>query len=399
MAILSSILKEKKSRVLVVDDLPDNSFLIQAILIDEGYDIVVEDNGQAAIARIEEQPPDLLILDVMMPSMDGYEVTRTIRSNPDLPLFPILLITAHDTPSAVEGLDMGADDFIRKPVEVAELLARVRSLLRLKHTMDERDRIASQRADFVSRLTHDLRTPLVATDRMLELILEGHFGTYAHELQEVFATMAASNQNLLALVNNLLQLYRFEAGLYPLEFTSVSIQELVQEVILELTHLSDAKGITLKAEFPDTSIMIDGDRLELRRLLTNLIGNAIKFTEEGGVLLRISAPSAAESSPESSPESSSESSPESSRQMVTIQVIDTGVGISTTVQNSLFDRFSAGTHKYSGSGLGLHVAKYILEAHQGTIEVDSILGEGSTFVIELPQHQTPQPSLKRSLLL
>ena len=197
MPSFSNILKDKHSRVLVVDDIPDNSFLIQAILVDEGYEIQVEDNGMAALESIQNHPPDLLILDVMMPGMDGYEVTRKIRQNPDLPIFPILLITAHDTPSAVKGLDVGADDFIRKPVEVAELLARVRSLLRLKHTMDERDRIASQREDFVSRLTHDLRTPLVASDRMLELVLQGHFGEFSASLKEVLATMASSNENLL----------------------------------------------------------------------------------------------------------------------------------------------------------------------------------------------------------
>jgi DNA-binding response OmpR family regulator len=145
-----------------VDDSPDNVLLIQTILEEEGYEILTAENGSSALALIQKSPPDLLLLDVMMPGMDGYEVTRRIRENTKLPFIPILLITAYDQSSLVQGLDMGADDFIRKPVELDELLARVRSLLRLKHSIDDRDQMARLREDFVSRLTHDLRTPLVA---------------------------------------------------------------------------------------------------------------------------------------------------------------------------------------------------------------------------------------------
>jgi two-component system sensor histidine kinase/response regulator len=142
----------KVDRILVVDDSADNSFLIQAILEEEDYKVDIADSGMAALAKIDEFPPDLILLDVMMPGMDGYEVTRRIRDNEKLPFIPILLITAYDQPSVAKGLDTGADDFIRKPVEFDELLARVRSLLRLKHSVDERDHIARQREDFVSRL-------------------------------------------------------------------------------------------------------------------------------------------------------------------------------------------------------------------------------------------------------
>lgn len=369
MTPFSSILRDKHSRVLVVDDLPDNSFLIQAILIDEGYDIQVEDCGQAALESIQSHPPDLLILDVMMPQMDGYEVTRRIRQNLDLPIFPILLITAHDTPSAVQGLDVGADDFIRKPVEVAELLARVRSLLRLKHAIDERDRIARQRQDFVSRLTHDLRTPLVASDRMLDLILQGHFGDFSDQLQEVLATMASSNENLLELVNNLLQVYRFESGLYPLNFIQVDLAEVIHEVAKQLQPLCRGKGLRLNVETESTPLMVEGDRLELRRVVTNLLGNAIKFTKAGSV--NISANSALATSGDAT----------------VIKIQDTGIGIGAEQQEQLFERFRPGSHQSSGSGLGLHVTKYIVEAHHGTIRVASELGEGSTFTVTMPVRQ------------
>lgn len=371
MTSFSNILKDNHSRVLVVDDLPDNSFLIQAILIDEGYEIQVEDNGQSALNSIQTHPPDLLILDVMMPHLDGYEVTQKIRQNPDLPIFPILLITAHDTPSAVQGLDVGADDFIRKPVEVAELLARVRSLLRLKHTMDERDRIARQREDFVSRLTHDLRTPLVAGNRMLELILQGHFGEFSPALKEVLATMASSNENLLELVNNLLQVYRFEAGLYPLDFIRVNFSIVIQEVVKQLQPLCQKKGLTLIVEASDTPIFLEGDRLELRRVITNLVGNAIKFTQQGEIKIIAQDQTIGMTSPPS----------------IEIKIQDTGIGIAENLQENLFERFRSGSDASSESGLGLHVTKYIVEAHHGTIDVQSVVGQGSTFRVTFPKYQ------------
>ncbi|GAP93989.1 hybrid sensor histidine kinase/response regulator [Leptolyngbya sp. NIES-2104] len=229
-------------RILVVDDTPDNCLLIQAILQDEGYQVELADSGKEALRLIEQSPPDLVLLDVMMPGMDGYEVTRRIRANPALPFMPILLTTAYDQPSVAQGLDTGADDFIRKPVHFDELLARVRALLRLKHSVDERDQIARQREDFVSRLTHDLRTPLVAADRMLNLMAQGALGDLSDDVQDAIATMIRSNANLLTMVNTLLEVYRYEAGRKTLVFSPVNLAELAQEVVKELGGTRSRSG-------------------------------------------------------------------------------------------------------------------------------------------------------------
>jgi len=127
-----------KNRILIVDDTPDNCLLIEAILQDEGYQVEIVGNGEEALVIVERSPPDLILLDILMPGIDGYEVTRRIRANTALPFIPILLTTAYDEPSAAQGLDLGANDLIRKPVHFDELLARVRSLLRLKHMFDNR---------------------------------------------------------------------------------------------------------------------------------------------------------------------------------------------------------------------------------------------------------------------
>lgn len=126
----------RADRILAVDDTLDNLFLIQALLENDGYEVCLAEDGETALAQIEQSPPDLVLLDVMMPGMDGYEVTRRIRQNSNLPFIPILLISAYRRSSVVEGLDAGANDFIRKPVDVEELSARVRALLRLKHSVE-----------------------------------------------------------------------------------------------------------------------------------------------------------------------------------------------------------------------------------------------------------------------
>ncbi|NJO39906.1 MAG: response regulator [Cyanobacteria bacterium CRU_2_1] len=116
-------------RILIVDDIPDNIFLLQTFLEAEGYQVDVAESGRAALAKIEAEPPDLILLDVMMPEMNGYEVTRRIRQNRKLPFIPVVLVTGHDQPTAAEGFDVGADGFIRKPVDFNELMDRVRSIL------------------------------------------------------------------------------------------------------------------------------------------------------------------------------------------------------------------------------------------------------------------------------
>lgn len=370
----------KPDRILVVDDSPDNVLLVKTILEEEGYEISQADNGYSALAQIEASPPDLVLLDIMMPGMDGYEVTRRIRSNEKLTFIPILLITAHDQPSVVEGLDLGADDFIRKPVELDELLARVRSLLRLKHSVDERDEIARQREDFVSRLTHDLRTPLVAADRMLTLLQQGALGEITPQMEEAFVTMVRSNQNLLQMVNTLLEVYRYEADRKNLNFTVVDLRQLIQELVEELSPMAEEKDCQLNVQYGESadgsskaSGLVHGDRLELRRLLTNLVGNAIKFTDRGEVEIRLTQEV-----------SSANPSGNSAVNWVKIEVEDTGTGISEEEQRLLFERFRPGQHKRSDSGLGLHLCKRIVEAHNGSIKVQSELGKGSVFAVLLP---------------
>lgn len=373
--------KSRADRILAVDDVPDNLFLIEAILEDEGYEVTLVEDGRAALEQLRHSPFDLVLLDIMMPGMDGYEVTHRIRQNPKLPFIPILLITAHEQSSVVEGLDAGADDFIRKPFDTEELLARVRSLLRLKHSIDERETLARQREDFVSRLTHDLRTPLVAADRMLNLFLQGTFCPISAEMKEAIDTMIRSNQNLLQMVNTLLEVYRHEAGQKKLTFAPCNLCEIAEEILQELQPLAQEKGIDLDSNFSKAADQagrcvdtVMGDRMELRRVVMNLIGNAIKFTDTGSVTIRIlerqTLPSV--------------QLPHQPDAWMTIEVEDTGSGIPIEEQSVIFDRFRMGKHKRADSGLGLYLSRCIVEAHGGLINVASEVGKGSLFSVYLP---------------
>ncbi len=373
----------RSDKILVVDDSPDNVFLIKTILEEEGYTVSTAENGISALAQLQASPCDLVLLDLMMPGMDGYEVTKHIRLDMKLSQYiPILLITAHDAPNVAHGLDLGADDFIRKPVTVDELLARVRSLLRLKHSMDERDEIARQREDFVSRLTHDLRTPLVAADRMLMLFQQGALGELSPQMQEVIAIMARSNINLLTMVNTLLEVYRFEAGRKTLALQPINLAQLLEEVTGELTPLAQDKMLLLNLELNEelkTNTII-GDRLELHRLFTNLIGNAIKFTDSGAVTISLTSQTQFDKNSEYQLSGKSNFA-----DYIRIAIADTGLGIPPEEQTTIFERFRQGSHKSSGSGLGLYLARRIVEAHQGMILLNSQLGKGSTFIVLLPK--------------
>ncbi|MFQ4143876.1 hybrid sensor histidine kinase/response regulator [Chlorogloeopsis sp. ULAP02] len=358
--------EQRNQRILLVDDSADSLRLLQVTLKLKGYNVIIANSGAEALVKIAESPPDLVVLDVVMPDMDGYEVTQQIKHNSNLPFIPILLVTGSEKSSVVKGLDAGADEFIRKPVDKKELLARVRALLRLKHSMDEQLFLIQRREDFVTRLTHDLRTPLIAADQFLKLLQRGVFGNTLSAMRESLEQMAQSNQTLLSMVDTLLEVYQYEAGGKTLDFFVVDLWELCQQVVQELMPLADVKHLTLKAVLTEGTeaflVRVKGDRLELRRLLTNLVGNAIRFSDAGSVEVRLN----------------------STVQGVTIEVEDTGIGMNPEEQLLLFDRFRQGKHQRRGNGLGLYLSRQIVEAHQGNISVSSTVGKGSIFTVYLP---------------
>lgn len=382
-----------------MDDTPDNLFLLEALLSEyEQYNLTTFSDGTSVLKAIQEDPPELLLLDVMMPGMDGYEVTQLIRNNPALPYIPILLITAHDASSVVTGLDAGADDFLRKPLDLNELSARVRSLLRLKHSIDAQAQLISQREDLVARLTHDLRTPLVAANRVLEMAAANQFGEAPEALRTMLNNVITNNEQLLQMTNTLLEVYRHDAGCKEMAFVPVCLGELIEAVVQQLRPLAEQSGLSLSVDSTDhlspAATQVEGDSQELRRVLTNVIGNAIKFSDQGKISVRCQLV----------PEKTNCSQAENSNSMVQVEIEDTGRGIPPADQQNIFERYRQGDHMRAGSGLGLHLVKCIVEAHGGSVTVHSEVGKGSLFTISLPQFLTPdsqrfltQAPLKKTL--
>ena len=381
--------------ILAVDDVPDNLFILDSILGDiDSYHLDCVNDGQSALDYVSKQQPDLILLDVLMPGIDGYEVTRRIRNDDNLSYIPILLVTAHDHSSLTEGLDSGADDFIRKPFDIDELMARVRSLIRLKQSIDNQLSMLRQRDDFVARLTHDLRTPLVAANRMLNLSLQGVFGDPPPEMSEAISNVITNNENLLQMTNTLLQVYRHEAGQKKLVLAPLSLYSLTKEVVQELKPLADEKelALTIETEAEAEAALNDyktkGDSIELRRLITNLLGNAIKFTDSGSITVKLSVN--AHQQHETTNQTASLAGKTGSEatnkaKFIDIAITDTGVGIDAEAQERIFEWFFQGNHMKAGSGLGLHLSKRIAEMHRGYLTLQSELGKGSTFTLSLPK--------------
>lgn len=345
----------KNNYILAVDDNPDNLFLIRLALEQQGHTVILIDNGYEALQKIRESPPALILLDVMMPGMDGYQITKVIRRDSTIPFIPILLITAHPDSSLVKGLDSGADEFLRKPIQIDELQARVRSLLRLKKTIDQRE-------SFVSCLTHDLRTPLIAANRMLTLIQQQAFGDTTPETVDAVKQIINSNQHLLEMLNTLLEAYNYEIGQKTLTFVSLDLLEVLDIVIAELEPLAASKNLMITKHSTSQLFKVKGDRLELRRVFTNLIGNAIKYTDQGII----------------------EIIPRFNHTQISIEIKDTGIGISQEDLSMIFNRYHQGQNRRSGKGLGLYLCQQIIEAHQGSLNVISKLGKGTTFSLTLP---------------
>ncbi len=370
---------EEPLKILVVDDDLVDRMTIRRALTRGNIPMMLREvcDGETMMEALQSQVFDCIFLDYQLPKQDGLALLQQLRREGIH--IPIIILTGHgDEQIAVELMKAGASDYLAKAMVSTERLEQLlRNVMRLYQAEQEgalakqqREQLLRQREDFVSRLTHDLRTPLVAADRMLHLLQENAFGPITPETQEALACMQASNQNLVQMVNTWLEVFRHEAGYKTLTFLKCNLYDLMQEVVSELMPLALEKKLQLKVAYPSRTQnspppMVLADRLELRRVLVNLVGNAIKFTDSGSVVIYLS-----------------EVDPDGA--FITLRVEDTGCGIPPEEQATLFERFRQGNHKRSGSGLGLYLSRCIVEAHGGSISAQSNFGQGSCFNMRLP---------------
>ena len=370
---------EDELKVLIVDDDIVDRMLVQRSIKNAGMDVTFAEAETCAAAMqiLARQSFDCIFVDYQLPDRDGLSLVQSIR---DMNIkAPIVALTGQgDEQIAVELMKAGATDYLSKArISPASLAQILRNAVRVYRAETE---TALQRADFITHLTHDLRTPLVAADMMLKLFQKGTFGELPPETQAPLTAMIRSNQSLLEMVNTLLEVNCYDAGAKVITPIVCQVWQICQDIIEEFQAIAREKGLELKLSLigdprdVTERLVIMGDCQEIRRMITNLVGNSLKFTEAGSVELSLGI----------SPRKPED--PESISGWMTMKVCDTGLGMSPDQQATIFQRYRKGSHKQAGSGLGLHLVQKIVTIHSGTIRVDSAVGEGSVFTVDLPLH-------------
>ncbi|MEM7028958.1 MAG: hybrid sensor histidine kinase/response regulator [Chloroflexota bacterium] len=360
-------------RVLIVDDEPYVRETLGEMLSIQKYELCYASDGLEALQHIEMQSIDLVLLDVMMPDIDGYQVCRQIKSDPRWQHIPIIMVTALDSKSDLKrGFDAGADDFLSKPVNMIELRARTRSMLHIKRQYDELQEVIKLREELANMIVHDMRIPLTAIRGLSELaLLDAPAKDQFLEDMQVIHTNA---QRLDALLNDVLTLAKMKEGKLVLNQAPVDITALTQSVRNNHLPTAKLKDITLIVEDKATKAMlVQVDEMLFQRVLDNLVSNAIKFSEPGNqVTLQV----------HSTPQTAT-----ASQQMV-VKVIDQGIGISVKDRDRIFQKFEVletQDEQVSQVGLGLAFCKLVVEAHGGRLSVSTNPPRGSIFTVEISE--------------
>ena len=361
-------------RVLFVDDTEDNLDLLEFALKKKPITMYRASSGKECLAVAEEQLPDMIVLDIQMPEMDGFETLRRLRANPVTSKIPVIFLTAikRDPQSIAEGILLGAEEYLTKPIDLEELFARVRSIYRVMAVQRELEEVKSQ---FMAMLVHDLRTPLTIVISSIDYILRHYSNGKPLDSDSVklMETVLASTRGMSNLVNDLLDLSKYQAGQMMLVKQTITIHEMIEESLQPFLLQFNKKNIQLHTEIEPDLPRVEADSGKIVQLMTNLLSNAMKFTpDNGSVFIKVEKDRSAEQTME----------------MIKVSVADSGVGIKPDEIQLLFEQYrqvsSASKTKEKGTGLGLAICKLIVQAHGGTIGVTSEVNKGTTFTFTLP---------------
>ncbi|MEI6207908.1 MAG: response regulator [Desulfuromonadales bacterium] len=386
----------KRGTILVVDDMPDNLALMNNLLKAD-YRVKIANTGEKALRIAEsESPPDLILLDVMMPGMDGYEVCRQLLRNPGTMNIPVIFLTARsDVVDEQKGLELGAVDYITKPVSPPIVLARVKNHLALKAMADflrdqnqylerevarrTREGVAIQeieirnrqleeasrmKSEFLATMSHEIRTPLNAIIGFSALTLKSGLPP---RQQDYVSKIRTAGESLLTIIGDILDFSKIEAGQLTIEHIPFMLETALADARCLIQQKAADKGLILRVDTsPGVAACLIGDPHRLGQIIANLLSNAVKFTEHGAITLETTL---AEQDHE--------------RIQLTFSVRDTGIGISSEQIGRLFQPFSQAdgstTRRFGGTGLGLSISKKLVELLGGEIWCESIPGQGSAF--------------------
>ena len=356
----------KRETILIVDDERLNINVLKDLLSSH-YHIMVAQNGQQALTRaLSSNMPDLILLDIMMPEMDGYEVCRRLKANKASKEIPIIFITAmSNLADEIQGFALGAVDYITKPISPPIVLARIKTHLALKQSLELQKELNRVKNRFLGMAAHDLRNPLTSINGMSQLMLK--MSLPEEKKHKFIETIHRVGIQMLNLVNDLLDVSVIESGRFDLRLTTGNLSRLVLERLDLVADLATNKGIELKLELADVRDgVFDYDRIG--QVIDNLLTNAIKFSETATTIIIKT---------------------HQNDSMVAVAVIDQGQGIPPAEQEAIFGSFNKSsvlpTKGEKSTGLGLSIVKKIVEAHDGAITVESTAGKGSTFTVSLPR--------------
>ncbi|MBL3528041.1 MAG: response regulator [gamma proteobacterium endosymbiont of Lamellibrachia anaximandri] len=378
-------------RVLIVDDEITARQIAKDVLEDSGFEVLEATEGYEALELFEQEQPDLVLLDVEMPLLDGFETCRRMNRRMESKDIPIVMVTGRGDIEAVErAYTMGATDFVTKPVKWPILLQRINYILAsaeileklrqnersLAHALEElrgkRDEALSAvkaRGEFLANMSHEIRTPMNGVMGMLALLedadLEGKERDYLD-------TARRSADSLLHIINDILDFSKIEAEKLTLECVDFDLGRLVEETASLFVESANSKNLELNCYIANSiSGIFSGDPTRIRQVLSNLVSNAVKFTNRGGVFLKVEL-----------------QEEHGGKQWMRFTVEDTGIGVQEDDQAHLFEPFTQGdgsvTRKYGGTGLGLSISKELVRMMGGELGMTSRVGRGSSFFFHLP---------------
>jgi signal transduction histidine kinase len=355
-----------KKLILAVDDSPPNLKVLGNILKENGLSPALVSNGIKALSSVKKRLPDLILLDVMMPDMDGFEVCKQLKQDAATKDIPVIFLTAKtEKEDVIGGLELGAVDYVTKPFNSNELMTRVNTHLELKAAKEELKQALATKDKFFSIIAHDLINPFSALLGLSSLLATQNNQLSADEKEEFIQDILRTSNQGYNLLKNLLDWSRAQTGRIQMTPTTLSLQDIVYRSMALLDNNAKAKNIDIFSSIDTT--LVFADEYMLDTVIRNLLSNAIKFTPaDGNVEI-----SAKEEGPE-----------------VEISISDTGVGIKQQDIDKLFQidvsHSTVGTAKEEGTGLGLILCKEFVEKNGGTIRVESEEGKGSRFYIRLP---------------
>ncbi|MFH1498998.1 MAG: response regulator [Verrucomicrobiota bacterium] len=366
---MSTALSLSQRRILIVDDDRMNIRILENILQKEGFEIATADSGESALERYVSFKPHLVLLDVMLPGLDGFETCRRLHATHGDTTAPIIFITAKvESDDVVTGLAAGGIDYLPKPFRPKEAIARIRIHLQNRLLLKQLGAANAAKNKFLGMAAHDLRNPLASIRGLAEFLEDPSIGPLNPEQLDLVRTIHAASQSMLRLVNELLDVSVIESGELRLATAPTDIVQLVEKSI-RLARIDAAKKLTTIVLAPPPAIsgpfVIDPDKIT--QVVDNLLSNAVKYSPPGAMIDVAVTPL-----------------PSACR----ISVRDQGPGIPDHERDRLFQDYGRLSNKPTGgeqsTGLGLAICRKIVEAHRGEISADNLPGHGCEFSFTLP---------------